>query len=78
MKRLKIIVNHSKEHLQENLEEFINYPQRIIEKIDFHPVAAAGGGLIHAAYIIYEEGKPEEKLSERCGSASESGISEDE
>jgi hypothetical protein len=53
-KRLKVIVSHSADHLERNLEEFIN-SGRIIHQIDFRPVPSAGTGLIHAAYILYEE-----------------------
>jgi hypothetical protein len=69
VKRLEVIVNHSKEHLQENLEEFINSPHRAIEKIEFRPVPTAAGGLVHTAYVVYEERKPEEEICEHCGSA---------
>jgi hypothetical protein len=59
VKRLRIIVNHSREHLEMNLEEFINHPQRIIETIDFCPVPSAAGGVIHVVYIMYKERKSE-------------------
>jgi hypothetical protein len=58
------MVNHSKEHLQKKMEQFVNSAGRVIQRIDFHPVASHAGGVIHTAYIIYEEVDPEEGLGE--------------
>jgi hypothetical protein len=52
--KLKVMVNHSQEQLEKNLEKFVNHPERIIERIEFHPVPSVTGGVIHTAYIIYE------------------------
>ncbi len=72
------MVNHSREHLQKNLEEFVNSPQRSVEQIEFRPVAAPGGGLIHAAYIMYNEVKPKVGPCEHCASAGTNNPRNDE